>query len=380
MRANLMGIIADAWAKTDLEGCFQWASSLANLNEKSSALTGAILSVIQDGKTDEAVKLIGRVPAGEVRDDMVVYGLSGIAETDVDAALKVARALSGRGAIEAASRTLAAKLIDGDNLADLATLMGDLPHGTLRESLSVAIVEEMSRSNPELAMVWFRENPGYSGAAQVRKIAAGFAIKNPARGMSLASQIENPRERQEFLNSLGAAWGRKDPAAAGEWLLENTKAGDYEKNKAAYSGIVSEWLQWEHEGVFKKIALVEDEKARTGLTLQAAAALANFDPQLAAEKIGEVTDKNSKESIAAMTTLATRWLEKDPIEATRWVNEMAEGPAKDAAASEIVVNILNVDRDTDAARRWAETIKSEEQRKLALGRVAELERKNGLQR
>ena len=59
MRANLMGIIADAWAKTDLEGCFQWASSLANPNEKSSALTGAILSVIQDGKTDEAVKLIG---------------------------------------------------------------------------------------------------------------------------------------------------------------------------------------------------------------------------------------------------------------------------------------------------------------------------------
>ncbi len=375
LRATLMGIIADVWAKVDADACFTWANSLSNPNDRSSALTGGILALISENKISKAVELIGNQKAGEFRDDMIVYGLSGIASKDIKTAVQLTSLLSGKGATFAASKVIASEIVNKSGLDGLHAILDDVPNGAMRESISLAVIGEIAKSDPEAAFQWFASNPGYSNIESLRKISDAFAVSDPLRGIDLASQIINPSEKKSYLSNLGSKWARKDPTSAGDWLIKSIEDGNFSEAKGAYEEIISESMQWQHEAVFDKLSEISDEKIKATLMLKAVSSFSKFDPKSAADRLGTDFDSKSKEQVTAITTIASNWLVKDPVSATTWVGGLSDGPAKNSAISEIVKNILSTDGDTAMATKWASTLTDVDQRKLAYARIAEEERK-----
>lgn len=374
MRGNLLGEIAGIWAKTDAEACFAWAQTLRNPNEKSSALVGMSLSMINDGKSDDAIKMMCSMPNGEFKDDMIVYGLTGIGMENINKAVLLSSELTSMGALKMAGSIISKQLIADSRLDEAKLILTGMPEGALRESVNVAMVDRLSRKDPETAFAWFKDNPGFSDRQSLNILASAFARDDPLRGLELADSITSTKERQNYLSTLGMAWGQRSPSESADWVLKQIQDGKYSENLGICEGIISEAIQWQPADIFQKINALQDQQARTSATLGAAKALAKFDPKASAEIVESLSNQQDNGRIAAITEIASNWLQRDPIAASKWVRTLSPGPEKDSAVSALIVNILANEKDTDMARNWAAQIGSLNQRNLALARIEELER------
>jgi len=80
-------------------------------------------------------------------------------------------------------------------------------------------------------------------------------------------------------------------------------------------------------------------------------------------------DQNLQSDTRSVAEVTSRWLGADPLAATRWVDQLEKGQARDAAVERVVENIISVEGDAEAAGNWAATISDKELREKLLEKI-----------
>jgi len=379
VKATLYGTIAHAWAKSNPDASYAWAKSLASPGSMSSALTGIILSLIQSEDVPKAVNFINQTTSGELKDDMIVYGLNGIADKNLNIALQMVNDLSGKGALLASSKILAEKIFTNIPITEFEQTINEIPYGYFRTMLESSLVKNLADSDPNLAFDWVMSssNPEIKNTGY-KIIAATLGSTDPSRGFALSDKIDNPLLRSQFLQQIGTTWGRNNPESAKKWVIGQIGAGAYDENKHAINAALAEIIQWNQESVVKEILAIGSEHDRDEVAMVAVGTLSKFQPLQASQLLASVAgSENSAAAITATTQLASNWLQRDSLAASQWISELSRGSSKDSAISVLVMNILSKDNDPMSARNWAYSIDDQEQRSLAIARVSEYERLHG---
>lgn len=364
-RPEVLDCFIDAWVNKDVEACFKWANSLDNPRMTSAFLLRIVALLCEKHREAEAVDLIKRMPTGEFRDDMTHYSLVSIAKYNWRTAIELAQSLSGGGALRAAGRQLSEVALETNGPDEIAALIDELPYGALRDQFRGQFLISMFSRQPKEAFEWVQKNPAYYNSAAVYSAANTFIEKNPEEGLEFAKQIANPKTKQELSEAIGIGWGRKAPKAATKWALEEISSGNYNKNAGAIDAIIAESLQLRHDQIFAFLDQIKNDQVRTSVSLKAAAAMSKFNPSEAAKKFESLPNTDSDEQLAAAATLTRNWLNRDPMAASKWVQNLAEGKVKDFAIGEVVENIIKVDGDLEAATVWAGLIRDSKRQTTA---------------
>src|SRR5690606_7866601 len=75
-----------------------------------------------------------------------------------------------------------------------------------------------------------------------------------------------------------------------------------------------------------------------------------------------IPEQHLSKSYAVLTNI---WLKNDPIEASRWVDSLEQGTARDVASS-MVISYLSKNNDHESGFHWALSIKDKNQRERSL--------------
>jgi len=367
-RAETIAHITIGWAETDPTTCYEWVWSLGDFNEKSAGLVQFANTLSNLGRIDELIPFIERTPKGESRDDMMVFSMAGILKVDFEQGIRMIDGVSGKGALTAIGRTMATYLVAERSMGEATTIVGDLEHGAFRESLNASLVKEYISSSPEEGLRWFLANPLYSSDGKrqaLSSVAAAFVSTSPQDGLSIGKSLADDFQKRFFSEKIGSGWVVADAGGAQAWMMQELIEGRYVENKFAINGIVSESLRIDNTGIFEIIDQVKNESVKRDLTRSAAIALAEFNPALAMEKLPDGLEPNSNADTRAVSEVMSQWLARDPLAATSWAAEMDRGRLRDAAVERVVEDIIRIDADVDAARKWVETI-SDSQVRLGL--------------
>ena len=369
-RGRLFDAIAKEWLKKDPEACFAWVMSLTTPNEKSSALVTMALSLASSADPQAAIELINRVPKGEFKDDMIVYAFRSLFQADATSAMQLVDSLSGLGSISAVARAVVESLAANGKFADAEDLWDSLPHGNFKSDFATQLVLERSKMDPGAALDWIAAHSGQLDARDcLGHIADAFAKTDGAAGMTNADKITDPALKQQYLNALALAWGRKNPAEASQWLLKELDLTGYSANAKVANLITEESLQWDHAATLAAIRTLADPATRAQALTAALAILSQFDPATAAGQLLPLVKPDSAEGLQALGRVTANWLERDPLAASDWIASLAKGPVKDASITVLIGNILAHDKDYDMASRWAASLDSEPARAAAVEKI-----------
>jgi hypothetical protein len=366
-RRMLYNAIAEEWAKVDPQACFDWVMSLNSPRDKSSALVKTILAVVRNDNIDLAVALIEKTPRGEFKDDAVVFAFRGIAHSDLNRAIDLAKYLSGEGAIRSVAADLAFVFSQQSRFDEMAEFWEKMPDGSFKEKFGASLVHNLCKDSLMLALNWVLDNSEYYAIDDsLKRIAGEFVKKDPAAAIESADLIDDLKIRNNYIQKLGLVWGREDPGSSGRWLIDKIGDDGYFRNKTIGDGIIAEWVQWDHEKAFTALETIQNPTDQTQAQLAAIQALSSFDPAAAATKLLPLLSPDSVDSQRAIAGVASIWLQRDPLAASQWIGLLDVGPLKDASIGSLVSNILSKDKNYEMAGSWAAQISSAEKRAATL--------------
>jgi len=210
-------------------------------------------------------------------------------------------------------------------------------------------IRELYRRDPDSALELLKNG---DKSTQLTLIAA--IEGNEARKRLFESLPED--SRGGVANTFFASWAQDDPVAAFE-----ASAG----HPGGSSSVVQTWIRFDDE---KNIYAAVGERFAESPEIQNAIidAWSKRDPWTAGETL--LGDGHGE----AVPQLITSWVERDSVEASRFIRENLEpGEARDQAVQALAQGIAA--RDPMAAQEWAETIASEPLRATVLRTLAEIQ-------
>ncbi len=347
------------WTLEDPDACLLWALALDNVLDKQTALTSIYLTLLDNKNLSKALEILNQIPKGEFRDNAIVFGISRCMDLDFDEAISMTSQISGKGMIKSAARDIASKLLEPKYASRLQSILEDLPYGEFRNFMASELIGAMSRHNPGDALLWLNSQENFPMAQDaIVKIGHAFGGSDPIGGILAADNIMDGRAKEQFLIRLGTTWARSSPSEAGSWLIKSVNDSGYIDYSAISKGLLSEWVQWDHDDPFEKINQINDADDRRLLTLETAQHLAKFDPLKASTVINSFVELPDKATLNAVREVARNWLQRDSIQASAWISNLRSGDVKDASIEVLVDNILRVDADAVLARKWASQISS----------------------
>lgn len=375
IRARLLKEIAEKWALTDSEACFEWALNLPFPSDRSNAVVKMLVTILDggEGDVDKAISFIDRVDKGELKDDAIIFSFDNLVRMDLVKATKLVSSLSGQGALSSAAYTLAEYLVSENRIVECQNLIEDLPFGSFRDKLAVRFVSQLAVDDQDAAFMWLQSADFDSKNDAYRVLATAYAASDPENGLDKFSTLADESLKRKLAIQVGIEWAKRDPEEAGDWLVSSSRGNEYNENNLAANAVISRWLQWDHEAPFKKIETVENVVARDKMTIYAIEALSEFDPETAASKLSDFSERSSLSTVDAAKEIAVNWLERDPLEASSWIGGLDRGPTRDATIDALISKSLKSGNDLVLAREWAELIQSQEMREHYINLLPNLE-------
>ena len=361
----LRGIV-EVWAKVDGAGCYNWVMASEASKEKTSLLIGTMTSIANTQNPQLLFSLIGSTPKGVLKDVSIFYVFQDLAACDMERALALARDLSDEHAARGVAEKLG-RIGARQGMEEVSKMLEDIPHGYFRDYFVSSAIESAGKADPAKALEWVLANPKLCDAANsIGNLSTAFALNSPLDGLELAAGIKDGKLRELFIQNLGATWAQNKPEEAGKWLIKQISETDYSSNETIAVDIMHRWIQSDPQMALSQISSIPDVPARNQAMIAALEAYSTFDPQAAAAKVGPFLTSNSPESEKAISEIADNWLRRDPLEASKWIGSMKDGPLKDASIGQLVSNILSKDQDYQMANLWANQIGSMEKRNEVL--------------
>jgi hypothetical protein len=194
-----------------------------------------------------------------------------------------------------------------------------------------------------------------------------FVESNPSAAASWATTLPDAN-RSRIMNWVLELWSNQDPESAVAWIQE--KVADGESSAEARSSL-EEWgrliavKRLFDEGKWQDaIALVSHGTPSGDLAGLFAWRLVQQDPAAAGEWVSSLPPEAS---VLAAGNVARSWIVQDPTATAAWVGRLPAGPARDAALSNMIAAVSEV--DAEGASRWVDLISDQKQRESGVSEV-----------
>lgn len=365
----------------DFDLALEKASGITDPAEKKAALAVlcgsdyysgddpfASMSTYGGRSSEQLVKLLGELPAGQARSAALERLGSHLGAATPDEAERILATYSGkeRDLLESRMLRRMAETEPGRAL----DLYQSLPPGQQTPSTLGSIINNLASTDPEKAL----ELALNSDSEQLRSTGAAQAFRhlaesNPeAASQRLDSLPAGSPERQAALYSLASVWGRQDPDAAAAWADEL----DPQARAVAYDSLIpalAESDPLKASGLLADLVQsgTNDPTGRlSNMTSNLVDRWANSDMDAAAGWTAALEESTIKSS--AVSQLVSTWHAQDPDGAAQWINNLPEAASRDSAVRYVVQATSR--HDPAGAFEWASTLSDDQQRFNQMENVA----------
>ncbi|MES2707197.1 MAG: hypothetical protein V4726_11415 [Verrucomicrobiota bacterium] len=183
---------------------------------------------------------------------------------------------------------------------DAADWAGSLPAGNFRDDAMSALMFHWGLAAPAGAAAWMART-GVDDPEAASALAGRWAVTDAASAAIWSEGLPDPVMRHNAIAGVAGAWAEHSPEAAAAWVT----------------------------------GLPAADKAAAATTL--AAAWAQAAPAAAAAWLARQKDAGQESQAGALAVLTTLWAEQSPGAASKFLNSLPEGPARDAATSQFAV-------------------------------------------
>lgn len=336
------------------------ALPLAEDYEASWALFDAI-GKFEFKDADKVLALIGTLPQGELKTQMIKKTLIGLLETDPAKAFSTAEAAGldagstmwwvvpdaaktpdgARRLLEAAGRAGDSSFRDAIVKETLLAWMDSDPgslNGYLKDKMDTPLLSSMKKNLQEgLAVQMVRDgkmNPdlfetlGLSAATLTRIQAES----DPARAARTLEEVEDPEARRRAAEEVAGNYTVLDRGAAVTWA-ETLK--DPEAQASAWKAIAADWVKEDSWQASEWIARLPAGQGRDSAVLAMTGEIGKSDPDLAWKWALSMNDSALRNE--ALTAAAMAWRQKDPS----GLREALNDSSLSAAGRQAVLDKLN---------------------------------------
>lgn len=329
--------VALAWAETDSSAAAAFAAGLPDGPTRDRLL------LCLRARTDPqlAATEVLRLPRGESRRRALAQLVGAMVREDLYAALQWVFALNSQADREEGLQVLVRALAEADPAAALK-LAAALPPGTQRRELLDAIVSAVARTRPALAWELAGGLLRESDAARARyAVLRELAPRAPAAAARLVAALPEGYERTVGVRQVTFQWGKTDPRACLLWLLDSLNAAEQD---AALSECVAGWSERSPYDAMHfmmslhgkmTVPLTTWLKVVRTWTFQAPAQAAGFARGLPSEM-----DEKWRTGIAG--EVAAAWAATDPAAACAWARTL-EQPLRGAAIRRLAAELAGSD-------------------------------------
>jgi hypothetical protein len=336
--------------------------SLGEPHAKANSLSNMMPYLAQHDRI-MALSLLDQIPKGEIKDGVFFALIAHMKDSDIKFSFdETLKRIDDLGRVESMSSMLVQAMFEKGMLEAVKSSLNSLPIGDFRESVSLSIIRTIGNESPESAMRWWQDNQdSCDKTLALDELAIAFSKKDPELGVKYADQLDYKSQNQ-YLRSLGVSWG-------GKWLLSAIQESDYRSNKQMADGIIEGWIFWDQSKALESIRLIPDATSRDQAELTAAGILVKKDPAAAAGLLKPLLKHATDDSQIVLASVASSWLNRDPIAASHWIGGLEQGPLKDVAIQKLVENVIGKSQDYTSANKWAVTISAPKHRAVVTAMI-----------
>ncbi len=393
----VMRNVFEQWAKRDPDAARQAALAMKNGPAKSSALAGA-MGEWMAAEPMAALTWLDSLPTDSVIHRAREELLSHLASKDLNVAKQYiesrATPLSRKEALENMHLANIIWSQDAESIHEAIDWLGTVAKGQLYHRKVQELVGALAQADPDSAIEFMQGmSPGEARMGVISSIAGKLSDQNPSQALEFISNLEYEDERERALQRMSWRFARNNVETASTLISES---GDPLVQQQLVRGIAEEWSSYDTDAALAWVEKLEDEQARSnGLE----AVLANWVQKNPAEAMAYVESSiDEAEQGNAYTNLFNQWIREDaetaiqylekmpeipeeqqsrlfgnvtrnffrqdPMAASKWVETLEAGPARDQSVEVLVKNVSN--SDPEAGFIWAQTLGDDGKRKRSL--------------
>jgi hypothetical protein len=316
LREELRAHVARRWADVDPLAAAQWVAEWPHGTYFDAStwehtvhwLSGRLMAEHPDAAGD----LLGALPAGPAKRELLAQLMRQWRESDFDAALAWARELSDSADRQHALLQLGHRWAVADPAAAVA-FAETLP--AKQDPLLAAFASQWVQRDAAAAAEWAAALPaGVRREKVIGSMAAAWSAQDPRSAVEFVLQLGAGPEQSAAAISVVSAWAAVEPAAMAQWVEQFPPGRD-----RAYA-IENVLLQWTQSDPAAAVVWLERWPAgpdRDAAVNAGAAGLLETHPHLAAHWAESIDDEAMRWH--QMQRAARRWLETDPGAARMWI-------------------------------------------------------------
>lgn len=343
------------WARSDLEAA---TAAAAELPARLRVPAGTAMLISRDDLSVEARRdLAQRLDLEDVLPRIAMMQTVEQGVQDPRAAWQAALGAGGGSMSQARLSAVAQAWARQDPVAAMEAVTA-LRNPSMQQMLQHQVLHEWSRRNPAEAVDWVMSRPpSPARRQQVATALAGLAASDPYLALEMAQGLSGA-ERDQALGRVLSRWAENDPAAAAASL---SLLGDGRAQRNAMGPIAAAYARRDPVGALEWLAGMAPE-ASLPATAMMFSVLTNQDPLQAGTLVSRLPDPQSRR--LAARSVAQVWARQDPEAAARWVDTLGDAGVRREAAASLVGQWSAFDRD--AALRYAERLPEPTERDAAM--------------
>ncbi|NNF17166.1 MAG: hypothetical protein HKN70_10490, partial [Gammaproteobacteria bacterium] len=334
--------IFDVWVATDPDAAVQAVSTLAtDANEKDQLLNNMARRLAWQN-TEQAVALINTL-SPQQRDSALDSILMQIAESDPEGAMAMARATESPGKRQRQMSGVLENMSQSNPQLALQYIH-ELPHGRRRDQLYQKIAAQWAATDSAAALAWAATLQGDSYVQAISGMASQLVHDDPQQAATLLRQIP-AAQRGQLLTGIASAMSRRAPRDALNWLAQFSGDRYYEQ---AVAGIIHHVA--ERDPIYAlNVAEGLSNEQRYSATRIAISTWAVNDPAAAATWASRSTPEIQHQTV---TQIVNTWAQSDPLAALDWAKTLRAGDVRDAALVTLTLSsTLNVNEISGVVSR-----------------------------
>ncbi|MGB2091355.1 MAG: hypothetical protein ACPH2J_05625 [Akkermansiaceae bacterium] len=159
------------------------------------------------------------------------------ARQDSEAAMAWAKTLEGSDQVDAMKGIF--RQAATDDPARAAGMLSTISDDQARESAQNTIAREWGAKDWSATKAWISGLPADQQEAASARALRGLADTDPAAAAAEIGVLSGGKDLNDTMESIARKWGRDDPEAAAQWVMEN---GDEDAQKESIGDVVASWV------------------------------------------------------------------------------------------------------------------------------------------
>ena len=294
------GVALQSWGEQDPTAAFSYAQAMPLTDERQQLLHAIATGY---GRQNPDAALAWLQSTGSIASDLSASVIAGIAQVDVKRALELAARDEpadqngfnfNRWRFEMLGAVINNAMTTGDiSVPDLMSRVLALRDRNERSNALRMLVDRWTRADPRNAFEWIVTEPSLP-PDNAGELVSNLTRTDPVMAASYTQRVPAAL-RELWVANVAQNYARLDPQGALVWLGQFRDQPEY---ASAVAAIVQQAV--------------------------------SYDPVLAANLVGSLTD-GGRNAQAAAETVARGWAGRDEQATRVWLRGLAEGPVRDAA-------------------------------------------------